>query len=250
MKEGKLKEIVSYILPLQVEACSSKYNNLLEVMLRNGRYVLNSENANYSFGSLHAIFKGAFKDIDLGNLNISNCLLLGLGGGSVVNLIRKTHQLTMPITAVEIDPVVIEIGYKYFNLNTYGDLNIVNMDAFEFVKKNKEVYDIIVIDLYINDVVPGIFHSKEFVSNLRKCSHSNTIVLFNKMLNNKTAKHEYGKLVYELADAFGSVSFLTYHLNGVENRVICVNGSRVSRPVPDSKNDVLNSAADVLLNPI
>jgi spermidine synthase len=250
MKEGMFKQIASYILPLKIEVCSSMYSDLLEVTLSNGRYVLNSANANYSFGSLHAIFKGAFKDIGIENLNISNCLMLGLGGGSVVDLLRKTHHQTMPITAVEIDPVIIELGKKYFDLNTHEKLSIVNMDALEFVKTSRSVYDMIVIDLYIDDVVPSVFHTKEFVLNLKNCTHKNTMILFNKMINDKNSKTEYGKLVYELAAAFGSVSFLTYYINGIENRVICVNTNQILRSALDPKRTVADPESDVLLNPI
>lgn len=103
MKPGKIKGILSYILPLRVDISSSQYNIFLEVSLSKGKYLMNSENSNYSFGSLHTIFKNTFHDLKLENLNISNCLVLGLGGGSIVKLIREKYKLNIPITAVEID---------------------------------------------------------------------------------------------------------------------------------------------------
>lgn len=227
MKPGKIGGILSYILPLQVEATSSQYNSFLEVSLRNGRYMMNSENANYSFGSLHKIFENTFRDIKLESLNISKCLLLGLGGGSVIELIKEKYESDMHITAIELDPVVIKLGYKYFNFNSYKDVTIVNDDAYSFVKSNDLEYDLIIVDLYINDEVPKVFHTNEFVFALQNISHSNTIVLFNKMLGTKTKEKEFNNLVYEMSQAFGAVSFLTYVVNGVENKIICVNTGRV-----------------------
>lgn len=227
MKPGKIGGIMSYIFPLQVEATSSQYNSFLEILLSNGKYLMNSERSNYSFGSLHKIFESTFRDIKLENLNISNCLVLGLGGGSVVELIKEKYKSDMPITAVEIDPVVIQLGYKYFDFGNYKDLTIVNDDAYGFVKSSDLKYDLIIIDLYISDEVPGEFHTKEFVLALQNSSHNNTIILFNKMLGTKTKEKEFNTLVYEMSQAFGTVSFLSYVVHGVENKIICVNTGRV-----------------------
>src|SRR3954471_6764919 len=73
------KFISSFIYPVTVERTSSALNPLLEVRIENGKYVLNSEHANYSFGSLHRIFKRAFKMTRIGDKEIKNVLLLGFG---------------------------------------------------------------------------------------------------------------------------------------------------------------------------
>jgi spermidine synthase len=218
-----MKRIVSFFLPLQIEALSSEYNHFLEVELKNGRYLLNSERVNYSYGSLHAVFKRVFRDIQVEKLELSNCLVLGLGGGSVISLLRKDYHLSMPITAVEIDAAVLELGAKYFEINSYQDLDIIHEDAFEYVKKSEQIYDLIIVDVYINDKVPFIFHTEEFITNLKASTHKKTIILFNKMLNSPGATREYNELVYEMAEAFGSVSFLSYIMYGTENRIVCVN---------------------------
>lgn len=228
MKERKIKQIISYFLPLRIESVSSDHNSLLEVSYRNGNYLLNSESSNYSFGSLHRIFKNSFRDIEIENLGISNCLLLGLGGGSVIHLLRKEYELLFPITAVEIDPAIIALGKKYFNLDDYKGVSIINADAFEFVVITKSVYDLVIVDLYINDMVPPIFHTEEFISNLKSVTHHHTVILFNKMLNTPQSVTEYHRLVEEMGKAFGPLNVLRYYVNGIENRVICVNTGRVN----------------------
>jgi len=248
MNVSKIKEIVSYIIPLQIETRTSFHNPLLEVTLRNGRYVLDAKDSNYSFGALYTIFKNTFNELSIKDKNINSCLLMGLGGGSVVNLLRKKHQLNMPITAVEIDPVVIELGNKYFELNNYKDLYIVNEDAFDFAKKCENTFDLIIIDLYINDEVPGKFHTKEFISYLEKMSHKSTVILFNKMLNSNRAKEDYSNLVKDMSVKFGSVSLLTYQVSEVTNKIICVNTGRVT----DRERQKEKMRADIpiiLLNP-
>lgn len=237
MKPGKIEGIVSYILPLQIEATSSQYNSYLEILLSKGKYVMNSEDANYSFGSLYNIFQNTFKDIKLETLNISNCLVLGLGGGSVIQLLKEKYRLNIPITAVEIDPVVIQLGYKYFEFAKYKDVTVVNDDAYSFVRKNTLEYDLIIIDLYINDEVPSVFHTNEFVFALHNISHNNTVILFNKMLGTKTKEKEYNQLVYEMSQAFGTVSFLSYAEHGVENKIICVGTGNDARHKTTKENE-------------
>lgn len=227
MKVSKIKEIVSYFMPIHVEACSSFHNPLLEVTLRNRRYVLDAKDSNYSFGALYIIFKNVFDELSIKERNINSCLLMGLGGGSIVNLLRKKHQLTMPIIGVEIDPVVIELGKKYFDLDGYKDLYVVNEDAYDFAKNCNSKFDLIIIDLYINDEVPGKFHTKEFISFLEKMSHKSSVILFNKMVNSKKAKEDYSTLVKDMSAEFGAVSLLTYKVNEVTNKIICVNTGRI-----------------------
>jgi spermidine synthase len=224
---NKVKEMISYVMPLQIETCSSEHNAILEVTLSNGRYVLDSEKCNYSYGALYTIFKKVFRDLNFQDLNFSNCLLLGLGGGSIVNLLRKEYHLTMPITALEIDPVVIDLGKKYFGLNDYANLTMINEDAFEFVKRENDSFDLIIVDILVNDEVPTRFHSREFVSYLEKMSHGSTIILFNKVLSSERSRRDYTNLTAEMADAFGSVNILTYEVHNVTNKIVCVNTGRV-----------------------
>lgn len=218
--------MISFLVPMRIESRTSKHNQYLEVVLSNGKYILNSENANYSFGSLHKIFEKTFVDIGIENFKIKNCLLLGLGGGSIVNLIQRKHQIFFPITAVEIDPMVISLGEKYFNIDKYDKLNIINTDALHYVLNTKMNYDLIIVDLYINNEVPEVFHTEQFIKALKNISHNNTILLFNKLLSSKKANDEYNALVNEITKAYGSTSFLSYNESGEENKIICVNTNR------------------------
>jgi len=54
----KLKNFISYISPF-VTNRASEYNGNLKIMLVNGKKVLNTKDANYSFASLHRIMRFA-----------------------------------------------------------------------------------------------------------------------------------------------------------------------------------------------
>src|SRR5689334_22906267 len=52
-----LRRAQSYLVKRIVDSRSTPHNPLLEVVLVNGRHVLNGRSVNYSFGSLHRVFE-------------------------------------------------------------------------------------------------------------------------------------------------------------------------------------------------
>ncbi len=164
-----------------IETFRSEINPLIEVAIINGRYQLNAGNVNYSFGPLHDAFRKYFHK-DPPNLNEkSKVLILGLGGGSVVKILREEYNLSSKITGIEIDPAVIEAGIKYFSLDKVKNLEVLNTDAFEFITKCKQKFDLIVVDIYIDDTTPPVFESQQFISNLGRCLKDSGKVVFNKL---------------------------------------------------------------------
>lgn len=58
----------------------------------NGKKVLDTENANYSYGSLQKILEIGLTKVNL--KNVENLLLLGMGGGSIIHSLRNTFEYT------------------------------------------------------------------------------------------------------------------------------------------------------------
>lgn len=106
-------------------------------------------------------------------------LLLGLAGGSNAGLINKLYK-DAEITAVEIDPVMIEIGFKYFNLGKVRNLEIVTGDALDFANtlSDKDFYDLVLVDCFFGQEIPRKLESLEFFQKLK--DHS-TYTLVNRL---------------------------------------------------------------------
>ncbi len=115
--------ILSYLYPVTVELTNSQWNPVLEVMLSAGKYSLNSENTNYSFGSLHTLFEKTFRKLKLNWNEINDVLILGFGTGSIVEIIGKYKQ-DCNIEGVEIDNKVIELGERYFHTTSLKNVTI------------------------------------------------------------------------------------------------------------------------------
>ncbi|WP_378172541.1 spermidine synthase [Aquimarina sp. SS2-1] len=171
-----MKKIVSYIWPL-TKKVQSKINGTLEITWMNGKKVLDSETANYSYGSLQRILDYGLSKIYFDSK--ASILLLGMGGGSVIETLRNRYNHHGHITAVEIDPVIIELAKDEFNVSENKNLSIVPDDALHFVTNTNNSFDLVIIDLFIDLKVPQPFYSITFWNQLLNVIKSKGNVLFN-----------------------------------------------------------------------
>lgn len=174
-----MARILSYLYPI-TKKIESDINGTLELTWHNGKKHLNSKNANYSYGSLQQILKFGLDKVDLTKVN--SVLLLGLGGGSVIETLRKDFNYQKPITAVDIDPVIIEIAKEEFQLSTIDNLHIVCQDALEFTISTHKTFDLIIIDLFIDTQVPDQFLEIPFWKQVVALKTSSGVILFNASL--------------------------------------------------------------------
>jgi spermidine synthase len=173
-----VKKLASYIFPFS-KKIFSEINGLLEVNWVNGKKVLDSPNANYSFGNLQKVLHFGLSKVF--NKSIHNILVLGMGGGSVIHSLRNDFNYSSKITAVEIDPVVYQLAQTEFGIVASLDLILVLQDAKDYMQNNKEKFDLLMIDIFIDTEVPTPFMEKEFWTNIHKAMNPNAKVIFNYM---------------------------------------------------------------------
>ncbi|MBN2869155.1 MAG: fused MFS/spermidine synthase [Flavobacteriaceae bacterium] len=175
-----MKRLLSYIYPI-TKKINSKYSDTLEITWYNGKKHLNTKNANYSYGSLQQILKFGLKQIHL--KNIKNILVLGLGGGSVIETLRKDFNFKKQIYGVDIDPVIIDLAKEEFNLKTDQNLKIFCQDAIQFLEENKLHFDLIIIDLFIDTEVPNFVLENTFWEAILKSVSAKNQIIFNAALH-------------------------------------------------------------------
>ncbi len=117
---------------------------------------------------------------------INKCLILGLGGGGMVEIINKYWPQTK-MTGVEIDPIMVDLGKKHLGLKETG-VKIVIEDAHRFIEKEKEKYDLILVDIYIGDKIPRKFETEKFIKIINKLLRKNGIVIFNRLYYDEKRK--------------------------------------------------------------
>lgn len=209
-----IRKFFSYIIPIKIFKKKSARSKMIEVTWANGELVLDTENTNYSYGSLQRILRYGLRNIGYDKIvKMEHILLLGVAGGSVVKTLVNEIDYKQKITGVEIDPDMIQIANEYFNLSEIKQLEVVIDDAFEFVLKTKEKYDLIIIDIFEDTHMPNFLFEKFFVDRICTILKEDGFVLFNTMILDETHNIRNKNYVTEV----NSKLFQTKMLPRIEN---------------------------------
>jgi len=207
-----IKKIASYIYPIKIKKIPSKRSGTLEITLINGKLVVDSENANYSYGSLQKVLKKGLAYIDFEKLQkLENILVLGVAGGSVIQTLRNDFNIKAKITGVEIDSDVIELANTYFKLNEISNLKLIIADAFEFLKNTNSTYDLIIIDIFNDSKMPKGLFDHIFWNLVHKSLNNGGICLFNTIYNSKKDMQRNQLLNSQLKTLFKSSKQIKTH---------------------------------------
>lgn len=170
-----------------LEERNSKYNGNLRVVksFGLGTYI-QSEGLTQSGGVVKGIWKQTLKKVHRSLSNVENVLILGLGGGTVAKLIRKSWP-DAKTKGVDIDPLIVELGKKYLGLDD-NDIDIKIQDAAVPVS---DKFDLVIVDLYQGDKFPEKFEEEKFLKMLGK----NKFVVFNRLYykEKKVLAEEFGE---------------------------------------------------------
>ena len=192
-----------------LERLKTNYNHL-EVIRKGDKLLLNAPHTNYSFGSLHEVFSEAFQQLNIDYREIKEVLILGFGAGSVARILQKANQCGCHITGVEIDEEVIALAKKHFRLRELENLDLHIADAADFLSKETKLYNLIVVDLFLDHRTPEKFLTASFLKKLRKHLQPEGLVLFNYLLYDFEAREKAGKLENEFRKIFRQVKKLTF----------------------------------------
>jgi 2-polyprenyl-3-methyl-5-hydroxy-6-metoxy-1,4-benzoquinol methylase len=177
-----LKKWLSYILPITIYEKKSPISKNLEVTWNNGKLVIDSENTNYSYGSLQKVLRNGLYSIGKERIqNMNSILVLGVAGGSVIKTLVDEFQFKGKITGVEIDKDITAIANQYFKLNEITNYTPIIADANEFVKNTTEKFNLIIIDIFEDATMPDFLFEKQFINNTKQLLQINGFILFNTM---------------------------------------------------------------------
>lgn len=201
------KKYWSFISPVHLESIQGLDNQTLSVYLSNSRYQLSTENAIYSYDDLYDNFSLAFEKVDWNQLpERSHVLILGLGLGSIPYMLEKKFNKKFSYTAVEYDESVIFLASKYSLPRIKSSMQIICRDAASHIMEDEDEYDIICIDVFIDDVIPDSISEREFLLNIKCLLSKSGIVIFNRL----NRKNDEKNLMKEYIDQVFSVVFPDY----------------------------------------
>lgn len=158
-----LDQTLSYLVKVAVSRSESINDGALYVDLVKGRLQLSTDHAVYSFDDKYDNFVKALKAVKADLFRNKSILVLGGGLGSIPYILEKNHQFQGELTMVENDPAVIRLFLEYSlpRMNTLIDIR--ESDAIIFMEQNSRKYDMIIVDLFIDDTVPDQFLEADFL---------------------------------------------------------------------------------------
>ena len=151
------QDLISYFIPQTIYKTHSSFNGEIRVNKYWGKYSMLVGGISQSGGLVKNIWEKGISEAKKRVENIDNVLVLGLGCGTVGEIINKELP-DARIIGIEIDPTVIDIGKKYFKLSHLNNLEIIIGDAEKKLDDlpNNE-FDLILIDLYQGKKNPEFF---------------------------------------------------------------------------------------------
>jgi len=204
-----IPKLFSYLIPIKIFKKKSTRSKTIEVTWANGELVLDSENTNYSYGSLQRILRYGLRNIGYDRiLEMDHILVLGVAGGSVIKTLAEEIKYKGKITGVEIDAEMIQVANEYFNLNQIEQLEIIIDDAFEFVLKTKEHYDLIIIDIFEDIKMPNFLFESFFSNRVCQLLKNRGLILFNTMILDEAHNIRNRKYISEIDSKLFSTKML------------------------------------------
>ena len=126
---------------------------------------------------------------------IDSLLILGLGAGSEVPLYNQVYKVNS-IVGVEIDPLIIDFGKRYFDLNK-ANVRTINGDASFFLDTSVDTYDQIILDPFKGNVFEESCRSFPFLNKIRNHLTSEGVLFINRVLgdySNQSVERELKKI--------------------------------------------------------
>ncbi|MFT4953298.1 MAG: spermidine synthase, partial [Pseudoalteromonas tetraodonis] len=155
--------------------------------------------------------------------NPKNVLIIGLGGGTLSNMIHELYP-SAHIENVEIDPAVIKVARDYFNFIETDNVTAKVQDGRIFIKRaalKKQQFDWIILDAFNGDYIPEHLLTKEFFEEIKSVLAEGGIVAANTFSSSKLYEHE--SATYHAV--FGD--FINVTANNNSNRIILAGYSNI-----------------------
>ena len=180
-KKDWIQKSKSYLKEIELESVDSEHSNSLTVSMLRGRYQLHTEKVIYSYEDLYHNFRVTSNKINWSKFKPTKVLVLGLGLGSVIQIVEKKSKLPLEITAVDIDEAIMYLIQKYTAQHFISPIEYIIADAYNFILQNTQKYDLILFDIFIDDLIPPKFESLAFTKKLAASLSPNGLLLFNRV---------------------------------------------------------------------
>lgn len=178
MEIPKWKKWLSYVMEIHLESSSSEHNEELHISLSKGRLQLSTANAIYSYADKYENFYKTFERIKLYE-KTEDVLILGFGLGSIPFMLENKFGKKYNYTGVELDDEVIYLASKYVLSSLKSDVLLIEADAINYIHQCTQAFDLICIDIFVDDQIPDVFLTTDFLNLVKDSLTEKGSVIFN-----------------------------------------------------------------------
>jgi spermidine synthase len=158
-------------------------------------------------------------------------LIIGLGGGTIPRALQEVIP-NARIDVVEIDPAVVNVARRYFDMGQNGNLNVIEADGRVHVKRalrGQQRYDLIMLDAFDHEYIPEHLLTQEFLQEVKSLLTPTGVLAANTFSSSRLYDHE--------SATYASVFPQFFNLKRENRVIIASNGS-----LPDDAYLRANSA--------
>ena len=199
-----LLRLMSYAWPVRVWRGEGRYGPL-ELTWEYGHLVVNSQRANQAYGSVRRVWRACFRDADVVGNPPESALIIGFGAGCVARILRNELRLSCPIIGLDGDVTMLELARRSFHVDRLGDLKLIEMDAFAFMRDQHSQYDLVIVDLFTElDFAEGV-ESPAFIRALRRSTGPHGTLCINTVVHDAHTGERSARCCHELRLCFDHV---------------------------------------------
>jgi spermidine synthase len=181
----------------------SPYHHVL-VIDQNGLRTLSFDGTHETRMSLANPLQGHFEYTEffhyawLWNSNVTDVLMIGLGGGSTQRSFLHSYP-NVEITSVEIDPVVVQVATNFFGVPQSHRHQTRISDGRTFLRRSRSEYDLIVMDAYTKhrygSHIPYHLATREFFELARDHMTTHGVLAYNVITTSRIGRADAGMAV-------------------------------------------------------
>ncbi len=178
-------------LPRVIYEADSKYNGHIQVVQIGNTKKIKvdriDQSISYTSPSCKRLVWG--KAVNLLKENhpeTKSLMILGLGGGTMAHIFAQEFP-NIKITSVEIDPVMVDIARKYFDIDNIPNHKVLVTDAMRVVVE-PEKYDIslqsmdaLIVDIFNGQKYPDLGKSGNFIAAIKRLVKPGGVIIFNRI---------------------------------------------------------------------
>jgi spermidine synthase len=125
--------------------------------------------------------------------------MIGLGGGSLAKFCYR-HLPQADITVLEINPHVIALRHEFSVPEDDARFRVLRADGARYVRAHEGLFDVLLVDGYDSDGLPGVLSSRRFYDDVFDCLRPGGVMAANIHL----VHDQFALLLARVGRSFGS----------------------------------------------